>query len=61
MIELDFKQRLKSYKEQSFPGYLGHPIFPPPDKLYDKKSLFKNYGHFMRVPLPDSLLTGVTS
>jgi hypothetical protein len=55
MTEQDFKLRLKTYKETNFPQVYTHPIFPPPDKIYEKKALFKNYGHFMKVPMPESV------
>jgi hypothetical protein len=56
MTESEFKTRIKTYKDSLFPTQVyPHQIFPPPEKIYEKKALFKNYGSFMKVPLPESL------
>jgi len=58
MTEKQFKTRLIIYRTKNFPYVLSdhRTIMPPPEKVFEKKSLFKNYAHFMKVPLPDCCL-----
>ena len=53
MTEEDFKLRLKHQKEVNYPHVGGmRYVMASPESIYERKSLFKQHGHLMRVPPP---------
>lgn len=51
--EDDYKEQLKEVKESLNPKVeYSRNGMPPPETIFDKKALFKNYGYLMKVPLP---------
>ena len=51
--EEDFKRQLKQKKDQANPRFEHHRNgMPASESIFDKKSLFKNFGSMMKVPLP---------